>query len=214
MRTRSASNALRAILTFATLLVGTSTATSAAAYADPSPAQKLTAAGGYTDVLWHNPFNGIVSAWLLNGSGSVLARKDLDWRCDTPSGCANDWKLVGTGDFNSDGRTDVLWHNPYNGIVSAWLLNGSGSVLARKDLDWRCDTPSGCANDWKLVGTGDFNSDGYTDVLWHNPYNGIVSAWLLNGNGSVLARKDLDWRCDTPSGCAHDWKLVGSGNIG
>jgi hypothetical protein len=148
--------------------------------------------------------------WILNGT-SVVRRADLNWQCGAASGCSSEWKLVGTGDFNNDGQTDVLWYAPSSGIVSAWILNGT-SVVRRADLSWQCSTASGCASDWKFAGTGDFNNDGQTDVLWYAPSSGIVSAWILNGT-SVVRRADLNWQCSAASGCASEWKLVGTGDF-
>ena len=35
----------------------------------------------------------------------------------------NEWTISGTGDFNADGRGDILWRND-NGQASVWLMNG------------------------------------------------------------------------------------------
>jgi serralysin len=39
-----------------------------------------------------------------------------------------DWKVAGTGDYNGDGKDDILWRND-SGAVAEWQMNGS-SVLA------------------------------------------------------------------------------------
>jgi hypothetical protein len=40
-----------------------------------------------------------------------------------------DWRIAGTGDFNGDGQTDILWRNygtgPNQGMNHIWLMNGS-----------------------------------------------------------------------------------------
>jgi hypothetical protein len=63
------------------------------------------------------------------------------------------WKAVGTGDFNGDGLSDILWQNA-NGQAAVWDMNGAtltggGAV-----------TPNPGAS-WKAIGTGDFNDDGF-----------------------------------------------------
>ena len=97
--------------------------------------------------------------------------------------------MVGTGDFNDDGHSDILWQNT-NGQVAIWELNGTnviggGNVGANPG-------PS-----WKAIGTGDFNDDGHSDILWQNT-NGQVAIWELNGTnviggGNVGANPGTSW---------------------
>ena len=35
------------------------------------------------------------------------------------------WKAIGTGDFNDDGRSDILFQNTTSGQVSIWEMNGN-----------------------------------------------------------------------------------------
>jgi len=35
------------------------------------------------------------------------------------------WKVVGTGDFNSDGKPDIMWQHPTSGELWAWIMNGA-----------------------------------------------------------------------------------------
>ena len=74
------------------------------------------------------------------------------------------WKEIGTGDFNDDGHSDILWQNS-NGQAAIWEMNGTsvvggGAVGANPG-------PS-----WKAVGTGDFNGDGHSDILFQNSMSG------------------------------------------
>jgi hypothetical protein len=133
-----------------------------------------------------------------------MAAEDLNWRCDAASGCSSQWKIVSTGDFNRDGNTDVLWHNPNTGVLSVWLLNSQGIVIGTQTVGSIPPPPP-----WRVVGAGDFNRDGNTDVLWHNPNTGVLSAWLLDSQGNVIRTQDLDWRCDAASGCSSQWTAVG-----
>ena len=60
---------------------------------------------------------------------------------------------VGTGDFNHDGFSDILWQNTNTGQASIWEMNGNtriggGAVTPNPGLAW------------KAIGTGDFNHDG------------------------------------------------------
>jgi hypothetical protein len=45
----------------------------------------------------------------------------------------NAWVVVGTGDFNGDGKSDILWRNS-NGDVGIWLMNGTQTLSQPVDL--------------------------------------------------------------------------------
>jgi hypothetical protein len=100
---------------------------------------------------------------------------------------------VGTGDFNGDGNTDILWRNYSTGENAVWLMNGTtelNSVLLRT-------IPANL--NWDIVGTGNFNGDGNTDILWRNYSTGENAVWLMNGTtelNSVYLRTipaNLNW---------------------
>ena len=146
---------------------------------------------GKTDILWRctdgtmaNCTNGEVSIWEMSG-GTVLAYVGHQV---VPPG----WTVVGTGDFNGDGKTDILWRctdasgaTCTNGTVVIWEMSG-GTILA--SVGWQHVSPG-----WTIVGTGDFNGDGKTDILWRctdasdvTCTNGTVVIWEMNG-GTILA---------------------------
>ena len=37
------------------------------------------------------------------------------------------WKEIGTGDFNDDGHSDILWQNT-NGQAAIWEMNGTNII--------------------------------------------------------------------------------------
>ena len=108
------------------------------------------------------------------------------------------WRVVGVGDFNGDGYADVLWFNANTGALGEWLLDGQGNVIATPILSMTCG--SGCSPPWQVVGVGDFNGDGYADVLWFNASSGALGYWLLDGQSNVIATPILSMTCG--SGCS------------
>ncbi len=89
------------------------------------------------------------------------------------------WHAVGTGDFNGDGYSDILWQNT-NGAVAIWEMNGA-KVIASAVV-------GNPGTSWHVIGSGDFNGDGYSDILWQNT-NGAVAIWEMNGP-KVIASAD------------------------
>jgi hypothetical protein len=102
------------------------------------------------------------------------------------------FRVARTNDFNSDGKSDLLWQHQTAGDVYAWFMNGTtisnGSYVAR-----------GMDSNWRVVGVADLNADGKPDLLWQNGATGDVYAWYMNGTtftaGSYVARGvDLNWK--------------------
>jgi hypothetical protein len=165
-----------------------------------------------TDLLWFNPTTGEVSAWLLDWHATVIGTQSLSWRCTAASGCSADWKPIGTGYVNADSYPDVVWFNPTSGVVSAWLLNSSGTVTGTQTMSARCSAASGCSSAWKPVAVADFDISGQVDVLWHNAGTGELSAWMLSGTGTVTQTRTLTWRCAASNGCSR-YQVVGAGDF-
>jgi hypothetical protein len=38
---------------------------------------------------------------------------------------ATSWSIVGSSDFNGDGKSDILWQNSSTGQRLIWLMNGT-----------------------------------------------------------------------------------------
>ena len=90
------------------------------------------------------------------------------------------WTEIGTGDFNDDGHSDILWQNANTGQASIWDMNGNtiqggGTVNPNPGPTWHA------------IGTGDFDGDGHSDILWQNTSTGQASIWEMDGNTLIAA---------------------------
>jgi hypothetical protein len=84
-----------------------------------------------------------------------------------------DNRIVGTGDFNSDGKQDILWRNTVDGANRVWVMNGTTLVSTE---------PLTVVNpDWEIVGIGDYDGNGKPDIFWRNKVDGRDSVWLMEG---------------------------------
>ncbi len=88
---------------------------------------------------------------------------------------------VAVGDFNKDGKPDLVTANYFGGNVSVLLNNGSGGFAPATNF------PVGGAA--QSVAVGDFNKDGSPDLAVTNGtnFNKTVSVLLGDGSGSFSA---------------------------
>jgi hypothetical protein len=125
-----------------------------------------------TDLLWRHSTSGQNVVWFMNGVDMIGGE------FTTPPALADTrWQMVGTGDFDRNGRPDILWRHDFSGENVLWYMNGTvlttGTFL----------TPSALPDTrWRMAGVADFNRDGKPDILWHHQSSGEVVLWYMNGS--------------------------------
>lgn len=149
---------------------------------------------GRGDILWRND-DGRAAVWQMNGL-ATQATDLIDSGVVVPA----EWSIAGTGDFNGDGRDDVLWRSN-GGDTSVWLMNGASTTQTGL-VDPGLDTPSA----WRVAGVDDFNGDGRADVLWRHD-DGHLSLSLMNGMSASVA--PVNQGIVTPT----DWNVAGTGDF-
>jgi hypothetical protein len=129
---------------------------------------------GKIDLLWHNGATGETQIWFMDGTSRVgLSQLPASLNVADSSG----WTIVGTGDFNNDGKQDILWHNGTSGDTQVWYMSRDvriGYEQTNPGLRVTDDTA------WRAVGVSDFNGDGKQDILWHNGMNGTSQVWFMD----------------------------------
>ena len=117
---------------------------------------------GKSDLLWSKPSTSQFAHWLMNGA-TITGSKGF-----TASSALT---AIGSGDFDANGHTDVVWRNSA-GDITLWLGNGTSYAA---QFVYRLGAG------WTLVGTDDVNGDGKSDLLWSKPSAGQFAHWLMNG---------------------------------
>ena len=141
---------------------------------------------GRDDILWRNWQTGALSNWLGEGSGG--------WKINDASAyrvVSYYWEILGVGDFNGDGRSDILWIGE-GSETSNWLGTADGGFIVNDAIALAPPQFGKVFQD-----TGDFNADGRGDILWWG-HDGSISIWHGTNAGGFtqngpVAKLASDW---------------------
>lgn len=146
---------------------------------------------GKSDLIWQDSREGWIAVWLMDG---VRLKHSLGLSPERISD--TNWKIVGAGDINRDGKQDFLWQHATEGWIAGWLMNGTKLIESVLMTPSRVTDPN-----WQIVGMADANADGKADIYWRDKVHGHLALWTMNGRSltSSMALKpeqinDPNWR--------------------
>jgi hypothetical protein len=163
--------------------------------------RKSTSAGDFidatgdcnNDILWTMPGHTNVLLWTMMGPSFICS----NWLTSLSNG-ASMYGIVGTGDFNGDGKSDLLLTNAFGPTIR--LMKGTNQT---QDISIGHAAPSANA---QVVGVGDFTGSGQSDLIWRDYTTGTNYIWLMNGT-NWLSTSNFWSDADT------NWQIQGIGDF-
>ncbi|MFL6733191.1 MAG: FG-GAP repeat domain-containing protein [Sphingomicrobium sp.] len=150
---------------------------------------------GLDDILWVND-NGTVSNWLSNGDYEFTINDHY-----AMTSILADWPIQGIGDFDGDGRDDlVVRHGETLDLMFATQTGAFEPSLGPF---------ASIQVEWQIAGVGDFNGDGNADLLWRHS-NGAISNWLYDGGVGSQTFEIND--ANAFVNVSNDWQIAGVGD--
>lgn len=119
---------------------------------------------GVCDIMFRSKLSSTEYAVGYYDMGDNGAFKTMGW------GVTAEWELADVGDFNGNGRADILWKNTTNGYLGLWM-DGTDQ--------WVALPASNLGAGQSIIGMGDVNGNGCDDILINS--NGVLGAWDISG---------------------------------
>jgi cold shock CspA family protein len=131
---------------------------------------------GRSDIYFHWKATGSNLLYFSNGNGTFTRYVDPVSRADADANPDN----VQFGDFNGDGRSDLIFHWKSLGRNYLYFSNGDGSFVRYENPISTADLDANPDN----MRIGDFNGDGRSDLYFHWKSWGRNYLYFSNGDGT------------------------------
>ena len=148
-------------------------------------------ADGKDDLLWRNT-NGDTYIWDAQTAGLGISFSYVHVGV-----IGSNWTVQGLGDFNADGKADILWRDN-TGDTYLWNSQAGAST------SFNSQHLGVVSSSWSVQGVGDFNGDGRDDIIWRNT-SGDVYLWQTQAGGG-FTYQDLGVT-------ANNWTIQGVGDL-
>jgi hypothetical protein len=155
-------------------------------------------ADGRADVVWQQVVNGTIAVWYLSEHVVVGSAFFGIGSVGDPG-----WRIVGSGDLNGDGPSDLVWRHEGSGNLAVWYLSGT-QVIETQPLSIG-QVPD---TNWEVRAVGDTNGDGFADLVWQHRTEGWLAVWLMAGN-QVIETRHLSINRVTDT----NWHVAAAGDL-
>jgi FG-GAP-like repeat len=150
---------------------------------------------GKADIVWHNAQTNETQIWAMNGR-QIASRQTVIDESGNVILIGSPWSIAAATDMNADGKGDLVWYNSTTGYTQIWLMNGRQITSRQTVIDEsRNQIPIGPP--WRIAGASDINTDGTSDLVWHNTQDNETQIWFMNGN-QISDRQDIVTGDPTP----------------
>ncbi|CAF1488730.1 unnamed protein product, partial [Adineta steineri] len=131
---------------------------------------------GKIDIVTGNTGTNNIGVFLNTGTGTFAPQVPYS------TGASSAPRNVAVGDFNGDGKLDIVCANYGTNNIGVFLNTGTGTFLAQAIY------PASASSEPSSVAVGDFNGDGKIDIVCGNFGTSTISIFLNTGTGTFATQ--------------------------
>jgi Bacterial lectin len=161
---------------------------------------------GPLGIVWQDSNDGHVDIWewdfanqkvnlTSGGTGSI---KITGGGVATPGSV---WKVQGVGDYDGDGVSDLVFRNSNSNAIVVWGIDGTSGLVVK--------TPYAISqtigSSFKVVGSGKFDGNSTTDIIFRDDAADRTLIWTLAKNGTTLTATPVEFALKPGS----NWRIQG-----
>jgi len=117
----------------------------------------------HNDLLWQNTYSSELSYWPGTSSSPYLDKTSVSYLGTT----GTSWSVAGVGDFDHDGKDDILLFKSSSRATQIWPGAVKTSAIT---------SPTGDTG-YQPSAIGDYNGDGHADIFWTNSSTQDAKIW-------------------------------------
>ena len=151
---------------------------------------------GRADILWRHT-GGQLAIWPdANGAAAVYPGYS-----NTPTPVPTTWIVRGLGDFDGDGKADILWRLDTNNQLAIWTMSGGTRIGEMY--------PADPGSSWTIQAIGDLDGNLRADILWRHS-GGLLRAWFDGFPGQNASTPSYN---NAGGAVPLDWTVLGLGDF-
>ncbi len=144
-------------------------------------------------LFWSNTVGG-TAYWSMGGDKNLVLQTG-----QALEAASEGWKIEAVSDWNQDGIPDLVWRNAAASETKIWFMGGTDGLVRQSE-----QTLFAVDAGWDIVGSVDWNQDGFMDLIWRTNAGDQTVVWLMGGANKTTIQRSLVL-APVPS----DWSIKG-----